>query len=173
MLGRNTGFVWRWSPDRELSRVEGSVGSMPNGLAVGADGDSLFVNMYTGSEVRRVSLSQGTILDRVDVKHPDNSDWSSDGRLIVASHHTSMMEMMHCFDVTQGSCGGAFEIVAIAPDTLEKEVIFKHDGGGPFGPATIAVKSGDSWYLGSFSGDRLGGVRGGSDGSVEAVGSGR
>jgi hypothetical protein len=52
------------------------------------------------------------------------------------------------------TCGMAFEIVALDPETMESRVIFRHQG-PPMGAATVAVAHRGKVYLGSFVGDRL------------------
>ena len=47
-----------------------------------------------------------------------------------------------------------FQIVKADPNTLEREVVVDHDG-APMGYATVALRVGDSVYLGSAHGDRI------------------
>ena len=46
VFGSDTGHVYDWQPGGGWSVVPGSEGPFPNGIALSADGRSLFVNMY-------------------------------------------------------------------------------------------------------------------------------
>ena len=94
----------------------------------------------------------------IEVPNIDNSAWLDDGRLLLASH-LSPLRMGHCFEVIEGSCGAGYELVAVDTDSGATEVLFRHEGGGPFGPATVAVPYRGRLYAGSFSGDRLAEIR--------------
>jgi hypothetical protein len=64
--------------------------------------------------------------------------------------------MGHCFGLTEGSCGGGYDIIAVDPENPDQpETLYSHPGGGPFGPATVAVPYKGKLYAGSFSGDRM------------------
>ena len=128
---------------------------MPNGIEIAHDGASVYVNVYLGNEVRRIDRKTGELLGRVEVSQPDNITWSADGDvLLVASHTGGMRDSMSCFDLETGSCGLAFEIVAIDPDTLARKTLLAHEG-APMGAATVAVQVGTDLWLGTFAGDRV------------------
>lgn len=154
-LGFNTGYVYRWSPDDGLSIIDSSKAPMPNGIEVDAAGEILYVNNYLGDEVRAIALDSGEVIGTASIPHIDNSAWMPDGRLLIASHRMSLNTILTCFNVLKGSCGGAYDLVALDPASMATEVLFQHDGGGPFGAATVAVFDGQAWFAGSFSGDRL------------------
>lgn len=156
LLGINKGHVWWWFPDRGTRVVVGSGARMPNGIEVDPSGNSIWVNNYIDGEVVQYEVGTDKILAVAEVPNIDNSAWLEDGRLAIASHYAPFT-MMNCFGVTQGSCGHGYDIVAVDPsDTDKPKIIFSHAGGGPFGPATVAVPYKGKLYGGSFSGDRLG-----------------
>jgi hypothetical protein len=156
VAGLVQGHVWRWSPGRGLDVIPGSEAGMPNGIEVAPEGDAIWVNNYTDGEVRQFLLTEGRVGRRVPVHNIDNSAWLPDGRLLIASHTGSTGEILGCLEIHEGSCGAPFELVALDPQTGAVEVIFAHAGGGPFGPATVAVPWRGRLYAGSYSGDRIG-----------------
>ena len=108
LLGSDVGFVYRWSHDGGWSKVPGTDAPFPNGIALSPDGQSIYVNIYLGDEVRHIDLQSGELLGRVDVAQPDNITWSADRRvLLVASHTGGFSDSMTCFDISEGSCGMA------------------------------------------------------------------
>jgi streptogramin lyase len=154
LFGSNTGFVYRWNPADGFTKVPGSEGSYPNGIEKSADGRYLYINMYLAGEVRKLDLSTGEVVASAAVSSPDNSTWSSDGLLLVASHTDGFFELTACQGLEQGSCGFAFEIVALDPVNLEATVIVANRG-APMGAATVALEMDGELYLGTFAGDRI------------------
>ncbi len=153
--GMDTGWVYEWQPGRGFSVLPGSDGPFPNGIELSADAKDVYVNMYFGDEVRRISRETGEILAVGQVKQPDNSSWGKDGRLLVASHVAGFTEHMPCYELPAGSaCPFGFEIIAFDPKTMEREVVFEN-AGPPMGAATIALDLGSAMLLGSFAGDRM------------------
>ncbi len=153
-LGLNQGQVWRWTPGAPVRAMANTSARMPNGIAIAPDGKSIFVNNYLEGELRQYELATEQLLSSVAVPNIDNSAWLADGRLLLASH-TSPLTLLPCFGLTQGSCGAAYELVAVDTRSGATEVIFREAAGGPFGPATVAVEYQGALYAGSFSGDRL------------------
>jgi sugar lactone lactonase YvrE len=90
VIGFSTGYVLEWQAAGGFHKVAGSDGRMPNGIEASKDGASLYVDMYLGGEVRKISGQTGETLVSADVVHPDNILWSPDGSLLVASHDTSL-----------------------------------------------------------------------------------
>jgi hypothetical protein len=45
---------------------------MPNGIEASADGESLYVDLYLGDEVRKISRKTGATLATVEIASPDN-----------------------------------------------------------------------------------------------------
>jgi hypothetical protein len=158
-MGYNTGFVYHWNRQTGLKQLKNSFGSLPNGIEANADKNLLFINMYFENTVKVYSLKKNQFIGSFHVEQPDNSSWSLNGELLVASHKTSFVEILDCFDLSKGSCGGAFDIIALNPNTGTQRTVYSNSGGEPFGPATIAVefKHNDNTKLlmGSFSGDRI------------------
>ena len=59
-----------------------------------------------------------------------------------------------CQGLDQGSCGFAFEIVALDPATMTGVAVVANRG-APMGAATVAVEYNGELYLGTFAGDRI------------------
>jgi len=153
-LGLDTGRVLEWRPGGRWRPVPGTDAPFPNGIALSADGDDVYVNAYLAGEVLRVERASGRVLARADVPSPDNSSWDRDGRLLVASHRGGVRDQVACYGLTEGACPMPFAIVALDPVTLEGETLFEQ-AGPPMGGGTIALDVGDAMLIGSFAGDRL------------------
>lgn len=154
LFGRDYGYVWYWRRGQMPAVLANSRGSFANGLQLGPDGHTLFVNMWGDSEVVKLDRRSGVVLGRVSVPHPDNSSWLSDGRLLVASQHMESFLPALCYQLKDSYCPAPFQLVAIDPDTLETEVLFDHRG-APMGAGTVAVESLGKLFIGSYAGDRL------------------
>ena len=151
--GQPTGWVWAWSPAEGFSEVPDTKALMPNGIAINADNSTLFVNVYFGGGAMAIDLESQTQIGQVDARQPDNISVDADGQLWIASHQHDPIGQA-CTLVTEGPCLLPFQIVKADPNTLEREVVVDHDG-APMGYATVALRVGDSVYLGSAHGDRI------------------
>lgn len=151
--GRPTGWVWAWTPAGGFSKVEGSQALMPNGIALSPDQTTLYVNAYFGNETAAFDLDSGQRLGRIAVRQPDNVSVDTDGRLWIASHQHDPIGQA-CTQVSAGPCLLPFQIVTADPASFESSIALEHDG-APMGYATVALKVGDSLYLGSAHGDRI------------------
>ena len=155
MMGfTSPGHVWAWHPEEGFKEVPGTQGAMPNGISLAADGKAFFLNLSRDSLVRKVRLADGMLLGEAEVAGPDNSTWAPDGRLLVASLDFSLFSALSCIGDSKAPCLIAFEIVALDPQSMEKEVLISRKG-PPMGAATVALAAGKHLYLGSFAGDRL------------------
>jgi hypothetical protein len=154
LFGRDTGFVYRWQRDTGFTEVPGTRAPLPNGIAQSTDGRFLYLASMLGDEVRKIDLATGTTVVRRGVDRPDNLSWDDAGRLLIAAHSDSLAELLACGRIDAGACGAAFEIFALDADTLEGFAWLAHRG-PPMGGATVAVRLGDSLYLGTFAGDRI------------------
>ena len=127
---------------RFFSRLPGSDAPFPNGIEKSDDEHYAYLNAFTG--VRRIDVATGEVAAERTMKPLDNSYWSEDGRLLVASHTGSIAQMLACSSVPEGACGMPFEIVALDPEDLSEQVIIAHEG-GPMGGVTVALRR-DSVY---------------------------
>jgi SMP-30/Gluconolactonase/LRE-like region len=154
LFGSDTGNVYRYTPQQGFAVEPGSAMPFPNGIEKGPNDDVLYVAAFGGNEVRKLDLTKGEVTARAKVARPDNITWTDDGKLLVASHTDSLVELTHCRNLAEGACGAAFEVVALDPQTLAQFVWLAHRG-APIGGVSVARRVGDSVYLGSFAGDRV------------------
>jgi SMP-30/gluconolaconase/LRE-like protein len=157
--GKDTGFLWRWTPGKGFSEQAGSASPMPNGVQVDAAGRYAYLNTAAnGGDVRKIDLANGMVVGTASVPNPDNSSWARDGRLLVAGIARGV-DASICFAMPEAPCPVAFDVYAIDPATMDADQLFAH-AGPPFGAATVAVQHGSDLLIGSFVGDRMLAVRG-------------
>ena len=154
VFGVESGFVYEWSADGGFAPIPGTETGFANGIALAPDGRTLFVNSSVGGGVLRVDRETGERTGRADVPAPDNSTWSEDGRLLVASFTASFSEFSSCQELEAGACAASFQIVAVDPESLETEVVYESDG-QTMGAGTVGLRVGDELFVGSFAGDRI------------------
>ena len=155
LLGVDSGAVYRWRPGRGFSEQPGTRGRFPNGVVVSADERILYMNEYIAGRVRLVDMTTGASLGVLEIDKPDNSNWSQDGKLLVASHKASIFEVGDSREQSNDEPSLLpFSIVEVDPDTLEtRELVFRE--GLPMGAGTAAVDAGSALYIGSYVGDRI------------------
>lgn len=151
----DTGWVMRWQPAGGWQRVPGSAGGLPNGLEISDAGDIIYVNEYFGDRVRAIRLNDGHELWSSEVSGPDNSSWTSDGALLVASHETDLAAVFACNAAPLAPCNLPYAIVALRADDGARVKLVTGGGANPMGAATVAVQLQDNLYIGSYVGDRL------------------
>ncbi len=154
LLGMTTGEVWYWNRSVGLQALSSTEGAMPNGIEISADNRYVFINMYMNKQVHKYDLQTRSTVAVAEIPSVDNSAWSPEGKLWLASHTGDMRETMACFEDQSVTCGAGFEIVELDPDTMQHRTVFSHRG-PPMGAATVAVAAGDKVYMGSYAGDRL------------------
>ena len=153
LAGELSGWVYEWQRDSGFSKVSGSDGSMPNGIAVSPDNEKIFVNYYFGNKTVKIDRRTGKREGNFWVQHPDNITVDDQGLLWVASHNNDPIGQT-CVLVTEGPCLLPFKIVRADPERMKPEVIlFQY--GPPMGYATVALKFGDRFFMGSAHGDRV------------------
>ena len=152
-FGFDTGWAYAWSRTAGFSKLPSSDAAFPNGIEKSDDERYAYLNTFKGA--RKIAVATGTIAAERAMHPLDNSSWSEDGRLLVASHTGSLAQMLACRSVPAGACGMPFEIVALDPEDLSEQVVIAHEG-APMGGATVALQHEGVYYLGTFAGDRLG-----------------
>jgi hypothetical protein len=154
----DSGYVLEWQSDSGWRRLPGTDGALTNGIEASSDGKVLFINYYLGSKVAAVERATGTRLWTVELEGPDNSSWAPDGKLLVATHqHTTLTKILKCSDADIPYCPIAYEIMAVDPATGDHSLRYQ-GAGAPMAAATVGVQIGQTLYLGSFSGKRMGRV---------------
>ena len=155
LFGQDTGYVVEWNLDAGFKKVAGTDSPFPNGIEISDDESAIYVNIYMAGEVRKISRSDGRLLGTAMVPGPDNITWADSGNLLVASHVDGLLELMACNGLEEGNCGFGFEIVAVNPETMSRQILFSHRG-APMGGVTVALTVDERIYLGTFAGDRMG-----------------
>jgi hypothetical protein len=154
MLGHTPGFAYEWRSEAGFREIPGSRVKFGNGVEKSADERYLFLNSYFGHQVVKVDVAAGARVGHARVASPDNLSWSPTGELLAAAHLSTLADTLACQELTEGSCGFPFQIVAVDPQTLTTRVLLEQSG-EPMGAATVALPFGDSVYLGTFAGDRI------------------
>jgi Strictosidine synthase len=157
--GENTGRVWRWSPSKGWSRFGPLQLSGANGVAVSPDGSLVIVCEWAA---RRVWLlaGDGTPLENATTDFlPDNLRWTKDGRLLLAGQIGRPEAVLGCEARGKG-CPLAFKTVLLDPVGLQIETLIMVGESealeAGFGGATGALEVGESIWVGSFNGERIG-----------------
>lgn len=155
VLGFDNGLVYRWGRDEGFTELPSTEGRFPNGIALAADGKSFFVNMYLGNRMRQFSLPDAEPVAEVAVSKPDNVTLGADGKLLVASHFGSLLQLNDSLkqDPSLPSLL-PYAIVEVDPQSLAKRQLFRHEG-PPMGAGTAAVRHDGALYVGSYVGDRI------------------
>lgn len=154
-FGVDSGFVYRWDRRAGFSVVAGTEGKMPNGILLNPDGKSFYLNIYFGNELRKYDLASGELLAQVEVEKPDNLSWSPRGKLLVASQHASLFELLASLNPEETEPSMLpFSIFEVDPETLQKRLLLRREG-APMGAGTVAVELDGYLYIGSYVGDRI------------------
>ena len=105
MNGKPVGALDEWHPDKGWSEVPGSAGmSGPNGVIVSADGHEVYVGVWSGREVARISRGIGT--PKMDTMPTgiltDNLRWSPNGQMIfVGGQDAPVKQVIDCLSQPQ------------------------------------------------------------------------
>ncbi|MEP0202858.1 MAG: SMP-30/gluconolactonase/LRE family protein [Halioglobus sp.] len=155
LMGIDSGFVYRWRPDLGFSEQPGTQGRFPNGVTVSPDGSTLYMNEYIAGRLRVIDIASGEQLGEVEIDKPDNSNWSQNGMLLVASHKAGILEVAGSLEQSNEEPSLLpFAIVEVNPKTLKTRELVARDG-PPMGAGTAAIDVGSLLYVGSYVGDRI------------------
>jgi hypothetical protein len=157
--GAPVGALDEWRPGKGWSQVLGSAGlSGPNGVIASADGREVYVAVWSGREVARIS--RGTLPVKV-AKVPtgfltDNLRWSPDDRMIfVGGQDDSVQHVLDCFESSAVNCNVPFKIDAMNPSTLKLTTVVKSGVYGVMGGGTGAIETDHQIWVSSFRADRI------------------
>jgi hypothetical protein len=140
MTGAKNGELWEWHTASGWQKVPGSDAAGANGLEMSADGKTLYVAAWGSQSFFRLSRGAATPKrDEIPLGfRVDNIRWGRDGSILAA-----------------GQGVGETVVVKIDPRTLAVKPILKRPAGNGFAGGTVAVEVGDSYWIGSFAGDRI------------------
>ena len=151
--GKNTGWVWAWTPSAGFSELAETQAQMPNGIAISPDNNTLYINVYFGGGTLAMDLASQSRIGNITARQPDNVTVDDSGTIWIASHQHDPIGQA-CTEVTEGPCLLPFQVVKADPNTLEPQVVIDQNG-TPMGYATVALKVGQRLYMGSAHGDRI------------------
>jgi DNA-binding beta-propeller fold protein YncE len=159
MNGKPVGGLDEWQPGKGWSEVPGSAGlSGPNGVIVSADGREVYVAVWSGREVARIS--RGPTPAKVATVPTgfltDNLRWSPDDRMIlVGGQDDSVKNVITCFESTAVNCNVPFKIDIMNPKTLKLTTLVKSGVYGVMGAGTGAIEVDHHIWVSSFRADRI------------------
>ena len=154
LSGKLTGHLVTWSQIRGWEKLAGSGAAFPNGIVASPDGRTLYVAAWTGREVLKYERDTSTIVGRVALDYlPDNLSWTRDGTILTAGI-PSTTSVRECVGSGAETCSDAFEVSEIDPRTMTSRTLAKGPA-GLLGGASVAVRVGDTVYVGAYSGDRI------------------
>jgi DNA-binding beta-propeller fold protein YncE len=143
--GEVTGDVRVWSHEAGWRSVPGSDASQPNGIAVSADGETLFVAENGRSRLLRMpAVGVRTPAERAQTAlpgRPDNLAWSRRGTLLVA--------------VLDPGPSEGWSLLEVDPRALTVTQRLEAKAGEPIRAVTSAAHDGTRLYLGSMADDRI------------------
>jgi len=155
--GESYGVVWEWDPAGGWAIVPGSESAGPNGVEASPDGEWLYVNLWGGGQVMRLSRGRDPVEKQVaDLSfHPDNIRWQADGSLLSAGHSTSggLSRILECLDTLCEDMSS--HVARVDPETMTVDEIVTWPANERFFTATAALQVDDEIWIGSVRGDRI------------------
>jgi hypothetical protein len=162
---RPTGAVFEWSPGKAgFELVRGSELPGNNGIEVSADGSEVYVVSSGFQTVVAFAHTNPTRQLRTTKRltfTPDNVHMGADGKLLTAGMANDVPECGGTpgpeHDLSKLSqCPRGTIAAAIEPRTMEHSVIVSTPAIPTFSNATMVLAIGKNFWLGTFSGDRIG-----------------
>jgi hypothetical protein len=152
--GAVTGYVARWTPGKGEAELMDTRMRYPNGVVASADGRILYINEFSAKQVFKYDLTAGKILGSVKVDFlPDNLTWTKEGKLLAAGVKGARGD---CPEGSGRPCIQGFGVAEIDPAKMQARAMFDSATVDPLiGGVSVALKVGNSIYLGAFQGDRL------------------
>lgn len=156
VLGLDTGYAAKWTPEAGWSKIPNTDVSFANGIQVDPSTSRVYISsMFT----QRIIAVDPDGSDRIESERSpiqaDNLSWSSDGRLIGAGHTGfPVYGISRCRDIGDAPCSFPFAILAFDKQTLKSETLFESPTGSIPGASVAALKD-KKLFLGTAFGDRI------------------
>jgi hypothetical protein len=152
--GAVTGYVARWTPGKGESEIMDTRMRYPNGVVASPDGRYIYINEFAARQVIKYDLNGGKAIGSVKVDFlPDNLTWTNHHRLLAAGVKGARGD---CPEGSGRPCIQGFGVAEIDPANMQARNIFDSASTDPLiGGVSVALKVGNSIYLGAFQGDRL------------------
>jgi hypothetical protein len=140
MSGIKNGELWEWHAASGWQKVPGSEASGANGIELSNDGKTIYMAAWGSQTFIRLSRgAQTPVRQDIDLGFRiDNIHWGKDGKLLGA-----------------GQVGQDWRVVKIDPATLKVEQLYSQDDMPGFGGGTVALEVGNTFWVGSYRGDRI------------------
>lgn len=155
LAGKPSGFVAQWTPHKGWVHVAGSAFGGDNGVVASPDGETLYVNDWSDSTLRVLSLRKGIAPASIRLGgfHPDNLHWLPDGRLLIAGQIGKARAVLGCAGA--GACAVGSMIVIVDPRSREARMRWVVPPTSTFAAASTALRYGFDYWASSFRGDRV------------------
>jgi hypothetical protein len=157
--GKPVGALDEWSPTKGWSEVPGTQGmSGPNGVIASPDGKLVYLALWSGHEVARISRG-GRRVSHALVKTgmlTDNVRWAPDGSILVGGQVTTVKQVLTCFESPAINCDVPFRIDSLNPKTMKLRTQVKSGVYGVMGAGTGAIRVSNEIWVSSFRSDRIG-----------------
>lgn len=157
--GQPVGALDEWHGGQGWTPVPGAEGlSGPNGVIASADGKDIYVAVWSGKKVARIS--RGTTPAKVDTVSTgiltDNVRWSpGDKSIFVGGQDATVKQVLECFESSATNCNVPSKIYRLNPRTLKLTQVVKSGVYGVFGAGTGAIQVGNKLWVSSFRSDRI------------------
>ena len=151
----DSGLVVRWSAEGGLEELAFTAGAFPNGIALASDANQLIVNYNLGDETRLYDLASRELIASYRHNSPDNV-LIREGTVWVTNHDHAALETLTCGG--QKNCPLPFSVNKLSLADLTPLQSYKFSG-QQMGVGTVALKRGDSLWIGSYHADRLAEMR--------------
>ncbi|HZD26384.1 MAG TPA: hypothetical protein VE631_09010 [Alphaproteobacteria bacterium] len=157
--GEPVGALDEWHASKGWSTVPGTEGmSGPNGVIATPDGKAVYLALWSGHEVVRISRGGGSPeVKRVKTDMlTDNLRWAPDGSIFVGGQTTTVEKVLDCFESKQVNCDVPWRIDRMDPKTLKSRMLIKPGVYGKLGAGTGAIEVGNELWVSTFRADRIG-----------------
>ena len=153
--GAVTGYVARWDPGKGESEMHGHADcDIPTASSSSANGRFMYVNEFSGRQVFKYDLKSEKSIGSVKVDFlPDNLTWTKEGHLLGGGSEGRARRL------SRRQRPALYPGLRSGGDRSRKNAVAAHlrfRAHEPLiGGVSVALKVGDSIYLGAFQGDRL------------------
>jgi hypothetical protein len=159
IAGQPVGGLDEWHAGKGWTPLPGAEGmSGPNGVIASADGRQIYVGVWSGKELVRISRGPGKPkADKVPTEMlTDNVRWSPDEKRIFAGgQDATVKQVLACFESAAVNCDIPTKVYAVDPQSLKLTTLVKSGVYGVFGAGTGAIQVGNYLWVSSFRSDRI------------------
>jgi sugar lactone lactonase YvrE len=152
--GKPSGVVARWTAEKGESELAGTRAGYPNGVIADLKGRYIYYAAWTAREVHKYDLAAGSDVAVIKLGFmPDNLTWTAKGQILAAGIKGVQGD---CPDGSGEPCIQGFEVAVINPEKMQAKTVYDSQGKGALiSGASVAVHLKDSFFVGSFQGNRI------------------